>query len=437
MYSNIIDRAIEHGYLSEDQAREYLRQWARQSAVPLEKWLVQHRYLSRQQLDNLHIDTTFHQKDTGMASPEKGSQVLSPGAVVGGYTIVHLLGKGGMGNVYLAKQAGFSRPVALKVMNSLASGKQRQIQRFLREIEMSARLHHPNIVRTYTAGIDNNVPYFAMAYLQGQAFDCYLRNHDLSLADKLALVSTIARALHYAHQQGIVHRDVKPANILITSEAVPMLMDFGVAKSNRVYDKSLTISGEVVGTPKYMSPEQARGEKKLDGRSDIYSLGNILYEITTGQPLFSGATLLQLLEQISTGIIKLPAQVKPDLPKPVEAIILKSIAHHKHKRYQDVEKMAADIDRYLAGEPVNALKEYRMTKTASPVVPPALLVGLRAPGAVTIVVGGLVGMAYSSQSSCQGTPGQLGTGSIGTTRAPDRAAATVGVVSRVYQSRSR
>ena len=365
MYPKIIHRAIEQGYLSEDQAREYLQQWEQQPSVPIERWLMRHRYLSWEQLKNLISDTTFHQQDTGLPTPEKpsqASQVLSPGTCLGPYTVVRLLGKGGMGNVYLARQSGLLRPVALKMMNGLASGNQRQVQRFLREIKLSACLVHPNIVKTYTAGIDNNVPYFAMNYLQGQSLDLYLGSDNLPLSGKLALIGTIARALYYAHQQGIVHRDVKPSNILITSEGVPMLMDFGVAKSNRVYDKSLTITGEVVGTPKYMSPEQARGEKKIDGRSDIYSLGNILYEITTGQPMFSGNVILQLLEQIGSGVIELPGRVNPDLPKEVEAIILKSVAHDKNKRYQDAEKMANDIDRYLAGGSVHALKEYRMIK---------------------------------------------------------------------------
>ena len=208
---------------------------------------------------------------------------LKEGTVIGPFIIGELIGVGGMGAVYLAEQKSPARKVALKIITKVAAKNQAYIQRFLRELELTAQLDHPNIVKTYLAGIEQEMPYLAMAYIEGKPLDEYLALHEVPLLKKVEFIKEIAQALDYAHQKGVIHRDIKPSNIMVTREGIAMLMDFGIAKSMRVRDKRLTLSGQTVGTPRYMAPEQVRAVKDIDGRSDIYSLGCVFYEILTGR----------------------------------------------------------------------------------------------------------------------------------------------------------
>lgn len=285
---------------------------------------------------------------------------FAKGVKIDNYEIVRLLGQGGMGKVYLVKNKQ-REYFALKIISRLHNKK--ITKRFFREIDVCIKLNHPNIIKTYAYGTYNDFPYFVMDYIPGFSLGGYLEYEKLTLAEKLFLIRKIANALEYSHQQQIIHRDIKPSNILIhrqTKEAI--LMDFGLAKDINDIGDNLTGTGEIIGTPNYFSPEQARGEKKLDKRSDIYSLGILLYKILTGKTPYTGKTLLRVVEQTIHEVPVLPRKINGDIPKEVEAIILKSLLKNKKKRYQSMNKFAQDIEMYLDGKSPHALKEYRKIK---------------------------------------------------------------------------
>lgn len=285
---------------------------------------------------------------------------FTKGLRIDNYQIIRLLGQGGMGKVYLVKdeqQAYF----ALKIISRIQHEK--LIKRFLREIEVYTKLNHPNIIKTHAYGTYKAFPYFVMDYIPGFSLGRYLEDTELTLSEKLLLIRKIANALEYSHQQNIIHRDIKPSNILIHHQTKePIIMDFGLAKDTSDIKNNLTGTGEILGTPSYLSPEQARGEKKLDKRSDIYSLGTILYKIMTGKTPFTGKTLLHVVYQTIHKLPLLPRRLKKDIPKEIEAIILKSLLKDKKKRYQSMSDFTHDIERYLDGKSPYVFKEYRKIK---------------------------------------------------------------------------
>lgn len=278
---------------------------------------------------------------------------LQPGAVIGPFTLIRLLGTGGMGAVYLAEQKSPQRPVALKVMTKISG--QAPVQRFLREAEFAAGLDHPGIVKVYTAGLQDDIPYLAMEYVPGESLEEYVQARSAGIDRILCLIKDVAGALDYAHEKGIVHRDVKPSNILVTPEGNPKIMDFGIARTTRIRDKKLTRTGEILGTPEYMAPEQVRGARDIDGRADVYSLGCVLYRLVTGRPVFLGSNNLQLLYQVLNAEPASPREVSPLVPEAVEAIVLKSIDKDRDRRYQRPLEMAHDIDEYVHGRAVKAV----------------------------------------------------------------------------------
>ena len=372
---SLFEKAIELRYLSVREARACLRELLDEKGKVREiDW--------RMLVERGHIDAKQLRKITALLSRLRRQQEITtqhaegrrkpvnlrtggihPGAGIGPFTILKLLGSGGMGSVYLAEQNSPRRQVALKLMTKTSLKNNLQIKRFLREAQLGARLEHPNIVKVYLTGIEQDVPYLAMSYVQGRPLHHYLQENKIELPQKLTIIATIARALAYAHQLEILHRDIKPANIMIEKDGTPVLMDFGLAKSLRVYDRRLTRTGEVLGTPGYISPEQAQGARHLDARTDIYSLGCVLYLMLTGRPVFSGENQLELLYQLATDLPVLPRTVDPSLPESVEAIVLKSIEKDKQKRYADARELAADIDRYLQGRPVKAFSRHGLRKT--------------------------------------------------------------------------
>ncbi len=283
-----------------------------------------------------------------------------PGCTFTRYTILEKLGEGGMGAVYLARQQNPDRKIALKIMDPVLMENKSQWKRFLQEAEMSGRLDHPNIVKIYNAGLESGFPYLVMSYIEGKTLDLYCKENNVSMGEKLRIIATIAKTLAYLHKQKIVHRDIKPSNIMITKDGIPVLMDFGIAKT--IGKKGLTQSEEFLGTPHYVSPEQASCSSRSDHQSDVYSLGAVLYEMITEQRIHTGETTFAILHSIASDTPKMPSQFVPDISKELEAIILKSIEKDKKKRYPHAQAMAQDIERYLEGQRSQAGSWYWKTK---------------------------------------------------------------------------
>ena len=272
---------------------------------------------------------------------------------VPGYEIVRLLGRGGMGVVYQARHVRLHRLVALK---TLAAAQDDPVQeaRFQREAETAARLQHPNIAQVYEVGEHEGRPYFVLEFLGGGSLSDKLSGTPQPPGRAAELVLTLAHAMHYAHQQGVVHRDLKPANVLLAEDGTPKITDFGLAK-NLDLDHEQTRSGAVVGTPSYMAPEQAAGSTRQVGpAADIYALGAILYELLTGHPPFKGATVLETLEQVRSEEPVPPRRLQNKVPRDLETVCLTCLRKEPAKRYASAEELARDLERFLAGEPIEA-----------------------------------------------------------------------------------
>ena len=255
------------------------------------------------------------------------------------YELMRLLGRGGMGTVYLAREPFLDREVAVKVLpGDVDSGNARE--RFLREARTAAKLSHPNIVPLYTFGQVGDLLYYIMGYVDGESLETRLRRDGrLSFDDARRIASELADALEYAHQLGVVHRDLKPDNVLLdrrTGRA--MLTDFGIAKQSATQD-TLTQTGVVVGTPHYMSPEQASGEREVDGRSDLYSLGVITYRMVTGRLPFEGSDLRHVLAQHATRPPTPPSQIVSGVPLDIDTAVTRALAKSPAERWPNARSM--------------------------------------------------------------------------------------------------
>lgn len=264
----------------------------------------------------------------------------------GRYTLQKILGKGGMGDVYLAHDAQLDRSVALKIPRFGASPRPGDEERFLREARAAAMLSHPNLCPVYDAGQIEGVWYLTMAYVEGKPLSELLRYDPLPpIHDAVQLVRQIALAMQEAHQRGVIHRDLKPANVMIDARGQPVIMDFGLARRGlETGDVRLTQSGVIMGTPAYMSPEQVNGAVSAMGATcDIYSLGVILYELLTGRPPFRGA-LGELMAQITSALPAPPAQFRPGLDPALEAICLKALAKKPAERFASMQEFAHALE---------------------------------------------------------------------------------------------
>jgi serine/threonine protein kinase len=280
--------------------------------------------------------------------------VYSPGAQYGNYELLSELGRGGMGVVYRARQASLGRDVALKMIldGRLASAADRT--RFQAEAEAAARLQHPAIVPIYEVGEHDGRPYFSMKLVEGETLAQRLAKGPMPQREAAALLASIARAIHYAHSQGVLHRDLKPSNLVIDRDGRPHVTDFGLAKKLEG-DANLTKSGAILGTPSYMAPEQAAGSRgEVGPAADIYSLGTVLYQMLVGRPPFQSAspvdTLIAVLEHDPVPPRMLDANVDADL----EMIALKCLQKPPELRYASAAALADDLDAYLADEPISA-----------------------------------------------------------------------------------
>lgn len=283
---------------------------------------------------------------------------------IAGFTITSKLGEGGMGIVYRAKQHSTDRDVALKTLPYGRFTTKKQLERFEREVKLAASLNHPGIAPIYDSGECNGVPWLAMQLLDGVDLTAWLRKHPLDDRSKLKLMASVCDSVAYAHQCGIIHRDLKPGNILVTEDGRPYVVDFGLARildGDYAAGRSLSVVGDMLGTPGYMSPEQARGEfEAIDGRSDCYSLGVILYELLTGQPAHDvSGPLIAVIRRIADTELPGLRQVRPALDRDLESIVMKAVSPRPEDRYRTIEELRQDLHRFLSGQAVLARRHSR------------------------------------------------------------------------------
>ncbi|HMP04115.1 MAG TPA: serine/threonine-protein kinase, partial [Gemmatales bacterium] len=286
-----------------------------------------------------------------------------------GFEIEKELGRGGMGVVYMAKQTGLERTVALKMILKADFATTEQKLRFQIEAENAARVQHPNIVQVFEIGEHHGQPYFAQEFIDGGSLAEWLKSNRMAPAEAAAFVETLARAVHAAHQHGIIHRDLKPANVLLASSAresadfTPKITDFGLAKRHD-QTEDLTGSGAILGTPSYMSPEQAQGKTKyVCPPADQYSLGVIFYQLLTGQVPFKADTFPHLLMKIVDEEPTPPRTINPSIPLDLQVICLKCLEKDPLRRYDTTEVLAEDLRNFLDGKPITARPVGRLERT--------------------------------------------------------------------------
>lgn len=342
-----------------------------------------------------------------LAPGESPRQVTPPASrEIPGYELLEMLGEGGMGVVYKARQVALDRLVALKMMAHARPGS-KQLARFQVEAAAVARLQHPNIVQVYDVGESGGHPYFSMEYVQGGNLAQRLAIARPTPRRAAELIESLARAMHAAHEHGIVHRDLKPANVLLAhhergpvasgsaspwDHCLAKISDFGLAK-RLDDDSSPTQTGEILGTPSYMAPEQAEGRiDQVGPATDVYALGAMLYELLTGRPPFSGPASLGMLQRVVTEEPARPGRIEPQIPRDLEAICLKCLEKSPGRRYASAAALAQDLHCFLVGQHVSARHATTPERAMKwsrrhPAKTLALLIALAGLGLVISIVG--------------------------------------------------
>jgi len=277
----------------------------------------------------------------------------------GRYQVVRKLGAGGMANVYLAEDQELGRRVAIKILNERHANDEQFVERFRREAKNAAALSHPNIVSIYDRGEAEGTYYIAMEYLDGRSLkELILSRGPAPLNVAIEYVRQILSALRFAHRHGIVHRDIKPHNVLVDAEGRVKVTDFGIARAGA---SQMTEAGSIVGTAQYLSPEQARGTN-VDQRSDLYSLGIVLYELLTGTLPFNGDTPVEIAMKHLSQTPELPSVLRPELPRELDLVVTRALAKDPDERYQSADEMDADLERLSRGAAVSPETEESATQ---------------------------------------------------------------------------
>jgi tRNA A-37 threonylcarbamoyl transferase component Bud32/tetratricopeptide (TPR) repeat protein len=298
------------------------------------------------------------------------------GENVGAYRIVDKLGQGGMATVYKAYHAALDRYVAIKVMHAAFLEDPNFLARFQREARIVAKLDHPHIIPIYDYAEHNGQPYLVMRFVEGETLKSYLSSEPLDKPEILRISQAIGGALAYAHDQGVLHRDIKPSNILLTPDGGIYLTDFGLARMAEAGESTLS-RDMMVGTPQYISPEQAKGIKALDARTDIYSLGVVLYELLVGQAPFTADTPYAIIHDHIFTPLPTPRELNPELPEPIERVLLKALAKEPDDRFQSIGELTTALEKALespaeevSAETIAVAQPPTVDRTAKAAAPP-------------------------------------------------------------------
>jgi eukaryotic-like serine/threonine-protein kinase len=303
--------------------------------------------------------------------------MTQPRLLGGRYELDGIVGRGGMAEVYRARDIRLDRVVAVKTLREDLARDQTFQARFRREAQSAASLNHPSIVAVYDTGEDNtggsHVPYIVMEYVDGRTLRDLLRDDRRLLPERaLEITDGVLRALDYSHRNGIVHRDIKPGNVMLTRGGQVKVMDFGIARAVSDAQATMTQTAQVIGTAQYLSPEQARGER-VDARSDLYSTGCLLYELLTGRPPFLGDSPVAIAYQHVRESPIPPSRIDPEVPPWADAIVLRAMAKDPRERYQSAADMRTDIQRALQGVPVAGPRTSAYGATTQRVGPPTAM----------------------------------------------------------------
>ncbi len=344
--------------------------------------------------------TEPHAQPVSLTEPETVPFTPTEFPSVPGYELLGVLGRGGMGVVYRARQVKANRVVALKMILAGGHADEAQRARFRTEAEAVARLQHPHIVQVFEVGEHDGLPFFSLEFCPGGSLDRKLAGTPLPPAAAAKLIETLAHAVSAAHGKGIVHRDLKPANVLLTEDGTPKVTDFGLAK--KLDEAGQTASGAVMGTPPYMAPEQAAGKKESVGpAADVYALGAILYECLTGRPPFRAATPFDTILQVLTEEPVPPRQLNAQVPADLETVCLKCLHKESAKRYGSAAALAEELRRFQSGEsiqarPVGMLERGGRWCRRNPVV-----AGLLGTVAAVLLLGATVATGFGLYASTQ------------------------------------
>ena len=395
----------------EAAAAEYLQAVDRGAAPDRAEFLKRYPDLAAElnefldDLAHFHVISTPRALDTpadpaATATFNGGPIVSAPERPIriAGYEIVGEVGRGGMGIVYRARQLSINRLVALKTVSPDRLGTHEDRDRFLREAEAAATLEHPNIVPIYEVGECDGRSYFTMKLVEGGSLADHRNRYYSDPRGAANLVARIARAVHYAHQRGILHRDLKPSNVLLDPSSEPMVADFGLAKRlDGPADNSG--SGIIVGTPAYMAPEQARGAKGLTTAADVYGLGAILYELLTDRPPYRAPSPAETLAFVLRGELSRPRSINPRVSADLEAICLKCLSTEPSSRYGSAEALAAELGHWLAGEPIEARPARLLERGRKWIRRNPTLTALTGVAAVAVgaIIWAAVALAYNAQ----------------------------------------
>src|SRR5213082_1886140 len=273
---------------------------------------------------------------------------------LGDYELLDEVGRGGQGVVFRARQKSLNRIVALKVISLGQWASKAHLKRFRREAEAAARLEHPSIVPIHEVGERDGACYFSMKFVEGGQLDEVVRRTPISIRQAAELITKVARTVHYAHEHGILHRDIKPGNILLDAKGEPHLTDFGLARLVES-ESTVTRTMEVLGTPSYMAPEQAVGNNAaVSSVTDVYGLGAVLYQLLTGQPPFAGGTTYETIKLLLDTEPRQPRVLNPKIDRDLSTICLKCLEKDPRRRYSSALALAEDLERWLKHEPIQA-----------------------------------------------------------------------------------
>jgi len=273
---------------------------------------------------------------------------------LGDYELVEEVGRGGQGVVFRARQKSLNRTVALKVISLGQWASKAHLKRFRREAEAAASLDHPSIVPIYEVGEREGACYFSMKFVEGGQLDEVVKRAPMSIRQAAELIAKVARTVHYAHEHGILHRDIKPGNILLDAKGEPLLTDFGLARLVEA-ESTITRTREALGTPSYMAPEQAAGEqRKLSNATDVYGLGAVLYQLLTDHPPFAGGTTYETIKLLLDTEPRQPRLLNPKIDRDLSTICLKCLEKDPQRRYPSALALAEDLERWLKHEPIRA-----------------------------------------------------------------------------------